>query len=49
MMKGAFAFSRNFFNIYQSIEVNRLGSMVAYQYHRGDWERELGLLPYTGE
>ncbi len=40
----AFEFGKGFFDEADSIEVNRLGSMVAYQYHLNDWNKEVGLI-----
>ncbi|KAF3977552.1 MAG: polyamine aminopropyltransferase [Methylococcales symbiont of Iophon sp. n. MRB-2018] len=43
LMLAAFEFGKNFFQQADDIKVNRLGSMVAYQYHRSDWQKEMGL------
>ncbi len=43
----AFEFGKNFFQQADKIQVNRLGSMVAYQYHQADWQKQMGL--YTKE
>nr|VFJ86420.1 MAG: spermidine synthase [Candidatus Kentron sp. H]VFJ88293.1 MAG: spermidine synthase [Candidatus Kentron sp. H]VFJ95509.1 MAG: spermidine synthase [Candidatus Kentron sp. H] len=43
LMLAAFEFSRGFFDELPNIEVNRLGSMVAYRYHQRDWEKEQGI------
>ncbi len=36
----SFVFPRNFFDNIKSIEVNRLGSGILYEYHRQAWEAE---------
>jgi spermidine synthase len=43
LMLAAFEFGKDFFQTAHEIKVNRLGSMVAYQYHRADWQQEMGL------
>ena len=43
LMLAAFEFGKDFFQQADKIKVNRLGSMVAYQYHRTDWQKEMGL------
>ncbi len=43
LMLAAFEFGKDFFQQADEIQVNRLGSMVAYQYHRADWQKEMGL------
>ncbi len=43
VMLAAFEFSRGYFDELDSIKVNRLGSLVAYQYHQTDWEKEQGI------
>nr|VFJ59586.1 MAG: spermidine synthase [Candidatus Kentron sp. DK] len=43
LMLAAFEFSRGFFDDAEKIQINRLGSMVAYRYHRSDWEKEQGI------
>ncbi len=43
VMLAAFEFGKGFFQQADKIQVNRLGSMVAYQYHRADWQKEMGL------
>ena len=40
----AFEFGKGFFSEADSIEINRLGSKVAYSYHQADWNREVGLI-----
>jgi len=39
----AFEFSQDFFKDRDTIKVNRLGSGVAYQYYRNNWEIEQGI------
>jgi len=39
----AFEFGRDFFHGIDSIKVNRLGTMQAYQYHQQDWQQEQGI------
>jgi len=39
----AFEFGRNFFHDLETIKVNRLGTMQAYQYHQQDWQQEQGI------
>lgn len=43
VMLAAFEFGKEYFQRVDSIKINRLGSMVAYQYHRADWKKEMGL------
>jgi len=43
LMLAAFEFGKNFFQQADKIQVNRLGSMVAYQYHQADWQKQMGL------
>lgn len=43
LMLAAFEFGKDFFQQADKIKINRLGSMVAYQYHRTDWQKEMGL------
>ncbi|MDQ7091266.1 MAG: polyamine aminopropyltransferase [Methylococcales bacterium] len=43
LMLAAFEFGKNFYQQAESVKINRLGSMVAYQYHRSDWQKEMGL------
>nr|VFK29614.1 MAG: spermidine synthase [Candidatus Kentron sp. MB]VFK33729.1 MAG: spermidine synthase [Candidatus Kentron sp. MB]VFK76325.1 MAG: spermidine synthase [Candidatus Kentron sp. MB] len=43
LLLGSFEFGRGFFDDLADIQVNRLGSMVAYRYHQQDWEKEQGL------
>lgn len=47
LILAAFEFGKNFFQQADEIQVNRLGSMVAYQYHQADWQKQMGL--YTKE
>ena len=44
LMQAAFEFGKDFYKTAESIEINRLGSMVAYQYHHSDWQQEVGLV-----
>lgn len=43
LMLAAFEFGKDFFQYRDEIQINRLGSMVAYQYHQADWQKEMGL------
>ena len=43
VMLAAFEFGRGFFDDLDQIRINRLGSMVAYQYHHAAWEKEQGI------
>jgi len=43
VLQGAFAFGKDFFKDLPTIKINRLGSHVAYQYHRSDWEKRQGV------
>ncbi|MBT8420418.1 MAG: polyamine aminopropyltransferase [Gammaproteobacteria bacterium] len=43
LMLATFEFSRGFFDDLATVQVNRLGSMVAYRYHQRDWEKEQGI------
>jgi len=43
LMLAAFEFGKGFYQQANDIKVNRLGSMVAYQYHYSDWQQEQGL------
>ena len=43
LMLAAFEFGKDYFQPIDNIKINRLGSMVAYQYHRSDWKKEMGL------
>ena len=43
LLLAAFEFEKNFYDTRDMIEVNRLGTMVAYRYHRNDWQREMGI------
>ncbi|MCK4842889.1 MAG: polyamine aminopropyltransferase [Methylococcales bacterium] len=43
LMLAAFEFGKDFFLQSDKIKINRLGSMVAYQYHRADWQKQMGL------
>lgn len=44
LMQAAFEFGKDFYTTAESIAINRLGSMVAYQYHHSDWQQEVGLV-----
>ena len=43
LMLAAFEFGKNFYQDADEVQVNRLGSMVAYQYHHTDWKKQMGL------
>lgn len=43
VLLGAFEFGRHYFEGLDTIRINRLGSLVAYQYHQNDWEKEQGI------
>ena len=43
LLLAAFEFGKNFYQQTDTIKINRLGSMVAYQYHHSDWQKEIGL------
>ncbi len=43
LVLAAFEFGKNFYQLADEIKINRLGSMVAYQYHYSDWQKEMGL------
>jgi len=43
LLLAAFEFGKNFYQQTDAIKVNRLGSMVAYQYHHSDWQKEMGI------
>jgi len=47
LIKASFIFPNNFYNNYDNIEINRVGSMVAYQYHQQDWQQRLGIYNQT--
>ncbi len=52
LMLAAFEFGKHYFDELNEVQVNRLGSMVAYQYHHRDWETQLGIFepsPYDGK
>lgn len=44
LLLAAFAFSKGFYQDWDSIKINRLGSNVIYEYHRLGWAREAGSL-----
>jgi len=39
----AFEFNSRFFNDLQSIKVNRINNMAAYNYYLSDWEKQQGI------
>ncbi len=43
LVLAAFEFGKHFYQLVDEIKINRLGSMVAYQYHYSDWQKEMGL------
>jgi spermidine synthase len=43
LMLAAFEFSQSFYANQANIKINRIGSMNAYQYHRDDWQKRLGI------
>ena len=43
LMLAAFEFGKDYYQHASEVQINRLGSMVAYQYHRADWKKEMGL------
>ncbi len=43
LVLAAFEFGKHFYQLADEIKINRLGSMVAYQYHYSDWQKEMGL------
>lgn len=43
ILLASFEFHQNFYQDYESIKINRIGSMIAYQYHRDDWQKRMGL------
>ncbi len=49
LMLAAFEFDKNFYDTRDRIDVNRLGTMVAYRYHHEDWQREMGIYQPTQE
>ncbi len=49
LLLAAFEFEKNFYDTQDQIEVNRLGTMVAYRYHNHDWQREMGIYQPTQE
>jgi len=49
LMLAAFEFEKGFYGARDSIDVNRLGTMVAYRYHYNDWQREMGIYQFTKE
>ena len=44
VLLAAFEFGSDFYKERETIQINRLGSMVAYQYHHADWQQEVGLM-----
>jgi spermidine synthase len=49
LLLAAFEFEQGFYDSWDSIDVNRLGTMVAYRYHFNDWQREMGIYQMTKE
>ena len=49
LMLAAFEFDKNFYDTRDRIDVNRLGTMVAYRCHHEDWQREMGIYQPTQE
>ncbi len=49
LMLAAFEFEKGFYADQQSVTVNRLGTMVVYRYHHGDWRRNMGIYQSEGE
>ncbi|MEN8167822.1 MAG: polyamine aminopropyltransferase [Pseudomonadota bacterium] len=49
LLLAAFEFEKGFYDDWESIDVNRLGTMVAYRYHYNDWQREMGIYQLTKE
>jgi spermidine synthase len=49
LLLAAFEFEKGFYDTWDSIAVNRLGTMVAYRYHYNDWQREMGIYQLTKE
>jgi len=47
LMLATFEFSKIFYANIDSIKINRIGSMMAYQYHRDDWQMRLGIYQGT--
>lgn len=43
ILLASFEFHQNFYQDYESIKINRIGSMIAYQYHHDDWQKRMGL------
>jgi len=43
LLLASFEFGKNFYQQAGTVKINRLGSMVAYQYHHSDWQKENGL------
>ncbi len=49
LLLAAFEFEKGFYADWDNIDVNRLGTMVAYRYHYNDWQREMGIYQLTKE
>ena len=49
LLLAAFEFEKGFYDNRDSIDVNRLGTLVAYRYHYSDWQREMGIYHMTKE
>jgi len=45
LLKSAFVFNKGFYDDFESIKINYLGSNQLYQYHQKAWERETELSP----
>lgn len=43
LMLAAFEFGKDYYLNAKAVQINRLGSMIAYQYHRADWKKEMGI------
>lgn len=43
LMLAAFEFGKDYYLNAETIQINRLGSMIAYRYHRADWKKEMGI------
>ena len=43
LLDSAFAFPADFFNEYNEIKINHLGSSVLFQYHHAAWQTDMGL------
>ncbi|MCK4866384.1 MAG: polyamine aminopropyltransferase [Gammaproteobacteria bacterium] len=43
VLLAAFEFNQHFFDLLDSIKVNRINNQAAYQYHKADWEKQQGI------